>query len=318
MAKVHNILPNICHGTGEGPHWDEKTQTLYFVDIPDLAFYPHGAIFKWKPSTPASQVEKFEFENKYVTFISPTKQGKFLVGVNQDIVEFDWSTKTHTTLHTVDDSKKTRMNDAKISPEGRLFCGTMSLEKSPGICFEEGSGTLYGLDTDHKLKVLDSNFTICNGLAWTKDRKTFYFTDSTPRKIYAYDYDVANFTISNRRVAIDFALWPLEDTGLPDGCTLDSDENLWVACYYAGKVICFDPRTGKRLTEVLIPAKGTTSVCFGGANMDELFVTSSRAGRTKEQMEGDEREAGSLFKVTGLNVKGDHMWEFGAWLGDIM
>jgi len=231
--------------------------------------------------------------------------------VDRDVVEFDWSTKTYTTLHTVYENKQTRMNDAKISPEGRLLCGTMSLERTPGICFEEGIGSLYGLDTDHKLKELDSGFTISNGLAWTKDHKTLFFTDSTPRKIYAYDYDAASFTISNRRVAIDFAQWPLEDTGLPDGCCIDTNENLWVACYYAGKVICFDTQTGKRLTEVLIPAKGTTSVCFGGANMDELFVTSSRAGRTKEQMEGSEREAGSLFKVTGLNVKGYHMFEFG-------
>ena len=36
----------------------------------------------------------------------------------------------------------------------------------------------------------------------------------------------------------------MESHGFPDGMCIDTDGNLWVACYAAGKVICFDPTTG--------------------------------------------------------------------------
>lgn len=31
--SVSVLLENVCETTGEGPHWDEETQSLYFVDI---------------------------------------------------------------------------------------------------------------------------------------------------------------------------------------------------------------------------------------------------------------------------------------------
>ncbi len=51
---------------------------------------------------------------------------------------------------------------------------------------------------------------------------------------------------------------------------------------------------------VKIPgAKQITSCCFGGLNLDELYVTSGRLGDMTDQPNG-----GSLFKVTELGVKG--------------
>lgn len=31
--SVSVVLKNVCHTTAEGPHWDEKTNDLLFVDI---------------------------------------------------------------------------------------------------------------------------------------------------------------------------------------------------------------------------------------------------------------------------------------------
>jgi len=311
MAKVHNVQRGIFRGTGECPHWDDKTQTLHFIEIPVSS--PHGRVFQWKPTSPASELKEFEFKNKCISFVCPTKQTKYLLGANQEIIEFDWKTKTHKVVHQVDQGKVTRLNDAKCVPGGHLVCGTMPVRKSTSDPWEEGIGSMYGVDTSNTLKVLDTGFTISNGVTWTNDTKTIFFTDSLPRKVYAYDYDSAAFSISNKRTAIDFGKYPVADMGAPDGCCVDTKGRMWIACFNAGKVVCVDITTEQILKEIVFPTKVVTSLCFGGANLDELYVTSSKFGLTEEQLATTEREAGSLFKVTGLDdAKGEPMIEYGA------
>ena len=61
---------------------------------------------------------------------------------------------------------------------------------------------------------------------------------------------------------------------------------------------------GKLLQEVEIPgAKRITSCCFGGPNLDELYVTSCAFDFTEDDYK-EQPNGGSLFRVTGLGVKG--------------
>lgn len=60
---------------------------------------------------------------------------------------------------------------------------------------------------------------------------------------------------------------------------------------------------GKELQTINIPAKEITSCCWGGKNLDEMYITSARNMMTEE----DKIEtplAGSVFKVSGLGYKG--------------
>lgn len=61
--------------------------------------------------------------------------------------------------------------------------------------------------------------------------------------------------------------------------------------------------SGKVLQSIDIPAERVTSVCFGGDNLDELYVTSSRSHYSEAQL-AKQPLAGSLFKITGLGSKG--------------
>ena len=54
------------------------------------------------------------------------------------------------------------------------------------------------------------------------------------------------FKTGNRRVAVDLNQYSVEEYGLPDGMTIDTEDKLWVACYGAGAVFKFDPQTGKQ------------------------------------------------------------------------
>lgn len=94
--------------------------------------------------------------------------------------------------------------------------------------------------------------------------------------------------------------------GVPDGMTIDASGRLWVANYNGSGLYVFDPHRPDAVAEyVRMPAACTTSLVFAGANYSELYVTSSRAGYTAEQVAADPL-GGSTFHVTGLpgNARG--------------
>ncbi|XP_049845480.1 regucalcin-like isoform X2 [Schistocerca gregaria] len=105
----------------------------------------------------------------------------------------------------------------------------------------------------------------------------------------------------NRRTVFNFEEQGVE--GFPDGQTIDTEGKLWVACYGGKQVIQVDPASGKLLQRVDIPALNVTSVAWGGAGLDELFVTSAFDGMTREELERLPM-AGCSFRVTGLGAKG--------------
>ncbi|XP_037678325.1 regucalcin isoform X1 [Choloepus didactylus] len=90
---------------------------------------------------------------------------------------------------------------------------------------------------------------------------------------------------------------------IPDGMCIDTEGKLWVACYNGGRVIRLDPETGKRLQTVKLPVDKTTSCCFGGKDYSEMYVTCARDGIDPEGLLR-QPEAGGIFKITGLGVKG--------------
>jgi len=92
--------------------------------------------------------------------------------------------------------------------------------------FEREAGCLFVVERDRKTfrKAL-SGISISNGLAWTSDAKTMYYIDTPTKQVYAFDYDAVEGQISNKRTAFVIP----QDTGMPDGCCIDTQGNLWVA-----------------------------------------------------------------------------------------
>jgi gluconolactonase len=307
--SVEVALKNIFHGTGEGPHWDENENALYFVDLADKN-HPDGRIFKWTPAD--NHVEERSFDKQFVTFVIPCEEDANLsiISLDQTIGIYDWTKDKFTQHAQVDDGKKTRFNDGKCDPRGRIWAGTMSLEKSPAVVYEEGSGSLYSFTTSTGVQHHDDNITISNGLAWTSDNKRMFYIDSFPRKVYAYDFNEETGEINNRSVLKDFSVLSIEDYGFPDGCCIDTEDRLWVAMYNAGKVVVLNTTTGDIEQEILLPAKRITSVCFGGENYDILYVTSGLTGLTEDEFKNEQPLAGSIFKVTGLNARGSKAQKF--------
>ncbi|GAB1605454.1 regucalcin-like [Argonauta hians] len=291
---VSVVLKNVCSTTGEGPHWEENSQSLLFVDIQS------GGISKWNSGDNSHTKIKADGN---ISFIIPRQSGGYVVSQDTKLADFDWESGQVEPFLTVESDKDdNRFNDAKCDSNGRLWAGTM--EEFKGSMELVGAGHLYRVDPDRSLHTIKDKINISNGMAWTSDNATMFYTHTLPRKVYSYDYDINTGDISREQVVVDFEGKELREFGLPDGMTIDANNKIWLACFFSSQIFQIDPETGKTLQSIKFPASQVTSCCFGGKNLDELYVTSSAFGLNEEQLKNEEEFAGSLFKVTGLGAKG--------------
>ena len=140
--------------------------------------------------------------------------------------------------------------------------------------------------------------TISNGMAWTEDNETFYFIDTPTREIKAFHYDLETGEIEFIRIAVEIP----EELGMPDGMCVDREGMLWVAHYGGAGVYRWNPETGKLLEKIDIPAPHVTSCCFGGENLDHLFITTAQENLSAEDIKKYPK-SGNVFLVK-TNTKG--------------
>lgn len=288
---------------GTAPHWDNDTQTLYYVSVfsNTLIKYVDGKHF-------LSKLDGMP------TFIIPIegKPNHFAVGLNRKVVEVEWhgrdgGAKVIRTIAEVDkENPKNRFNDAKADPKGRLFAGTMGHEYEPGK-FNLKKGSLYRFEADGSPQKLIGDIDISNGLCWDVADKAFYFIDSFEYTIRRYDYNLETGEISNPRNVFSMAEYnkalgndEKKMTGIFDGMTIDTEGNLWVANFDGYQVLEIDPKKGKLLQVIPIPSLQVTSATFGGPELDILYVTSASMNRGQEQV----APAGATFAITNTGARG--------------
>jgi len=261
---VENEAYDLC----EGPHYDEKLGLLLHVDI-------NGhKVCKLNVTSHVSECIEL---TDLLTLVHPYAEGgdNFLVTQRNKIVHLNWKTKANEVIAEVakDQGGKERFNDGKPDAKGVLWLGTI-LEGNGGVV--PGKGNLYRYDGATKTFVKQAdNFTLTNGMTWSNDNKKMFVNDSEGRKIYKFDFDLERGTLSNKIVLVDCVNnADFKDGEYPDGLTIDSNGHLWSALYGGGRVVRVNPDTG-RVEESVAVGGGplTTSVAFGGANLDELFVT---------------------------------------------
>jgi len=158
------------------------------------------------------------------------------------------------------------MNDCTADPAGRLLSGSCFYNANES--YERGK--LIQIDTSGRGRVLDDGFDLANGLAFSPDGRTLYFADSVARRIYSYDYKPTTGDIGRRRT---FVQVPVTE-GLPDGLAIDAEGFVWSAQWYGSCIVRYDP-DGKVQKRITTPAKQTSSLAFGGADLDTLFITSA-------------------------------------------
>ncbi len=282
---------------GEGPTWDAKTQTLYWVDILEKRLHYHHA-------------DEYGFIqlDDMPGCLAPCKDGNLIIAMSRASEEFaeernrfasfEPTSAKVTTLAFISEPANNRFNDGKCDPSGRFLAGTMNMdEKSP-------TGALYSFDGQSVTTLLDG-IRISNGLAWSPDYKTFYYIDTPTRAVKTFDYDLSTGQIANQRVVISVP----EAFGWPDGMTSDTDGNLWIAMWGGAQVTHWSPRNGELLEQIPLPAKNVTSCVFGGESLNELYVTSARKGLDNAEIAAY-RHSGGLMRME-TKVEGMPTFEFG-------
>jgi len=200
------------------------------------------------------------------------------------VVEDDGKT-VRLVCHPEKGRDENRYNDGKPDRSGRLFLG--SLNKAD----RDPTGALYRINVDGSCRELDGPFVCANGMDWSLDNRIFYFVDSGSRNIFAYDYDPATGDLENRRVLATVAA----EEGTPDGMCIDTEGFLWVAHWNGWRVSRFDPQ-GRRERQIRMPVPQPTSLCFGGPNLDRLYITSAAMDLDRPTLEAAPL-SGSLFML---------------------
>ena len=77
---------------------------------------------------------------------------------------------------------------------------------------------------------------------------------------------------------------------MPDGMTIDTDGNLWVAMWGGWSILCCNPYTGEIIDRINIPVSNVTSCTFGGRDMSTLYITTARAELSEKEKKEQELE----------------------------
>jgi len=226
-------------------------------------------------------------------FVLPRRAGGLVLGTQRGLATFDpQDDRLDVFARPEADRPRNRFNDGRCDPCGRLWAGTMDVDCAAG------AGRLYRVGADRSVQRMLDGLSISNGLCWSSDGSTFYFIDSAARRVDAFDLDAVAGTIACRRpaVRVDASL------GFPDGMTIDEEGMLWVAHWGGGAVRRWDPRAGRLLASIDVPATHVSSCCFGGPRLGDLYITTAWSGLTGQQRR-DQPLAGSLF-VARPGVRG--------------
>jgi sugar lactone lactonase YvrE len=269
---------------GEGPMWSTRDQVLYWVDILAPAVHRHDPVDGKAAQTPLGAM---------VSMVVPQVSGGLLVATPGGLMSLRAEDGTLTPFaHPEAGRSGQRYNDGKCDRLGRLWIGSMDMGAAPN------RGALYRVDPDGRWTTMDSGFTVPNGLGFSPDNTRMYFADTYRQTVYEYDFDLAAGTVANRRPLIVFDA----DDGKPDGMTVDAEGCLWVAVWDAWRVSRYSP-SGQELMRIRLPVPRPTSCCFGGANLQTLYVTSASVRLSGEALAAAPL-SGALFALEVPGIRG--------------
>jgi len=264
--KVQQITgPVAFHG--EGPVWSEGWGGLRWVDM--LA----GDVLSLSPD---GQVAR-RHVGEVAAALRPRMQGGAVIAVERGFA-LESPDGTVEQLGEVWSDHGVRMNEGGCDPDGRFYAGSMAYDQSPG------AAAVYRLDPDHSVHLVFDGVTVSNGIEWSPGGTRAYYNDTATYAVRIFDYD-RDAGLTAGRVFADVA------PNRPDGLTVDGDGGVWVALSNGGAVRRYTPE-GVLDELVELPTKKVTACTFGGPDLDQLYITTSREGIAPA-----DKLAGSLFRA---------------------
>ncbi len=262
LPTIHILNDSRCV-VGESPLWSAAEQALYWVDIESRQLH------RWQAGNGQSQQWPM---SERPACIALHADGGLLCALEASLVHLVPHDDGHsdlTTLASVTHSQAgMRFNDGRCDRAGRFWVGSMVMN----MALAAPAGVLHRLHDGAVTQPLGLPLVVPNGLAFSPDGRTMYLSDSHPsvQRIWALDL-AADGTPTRQRVFVDMQQHP----GRPDGAAVDVDGAYWCCANDAGLVHRFTP-DGRLDRSIAVPVSKPSMCAFGGAQMDELYITSIR------------------------------------------
>lgn len=287
---------------GEGPFWEEETNTVRFLDVEKQEL--HRVDINKGPSS-HRLVKKLDISIGCTADIEGNDKefifgGKYGYGIaNKETGDYRWVQKVWSEDELkANKHEKFRGNDGAVDSQGRFWAGFMF---DPLVEEMRSDGAVFRLNPDGSLDRPLSDICIPNGTTWNKKDDTMFFADSPDKIIYQFDFDPKTGSVTNKR---PFFTMPKDnkygENAVPDGHCIDEEGYMWTALHDGGRVLRISPQ-GEVVAEIKLPTSQITCPCFVGT---QLFITSSGGGGPS----GDDGKpvdnfAGSCFMID-VGVRG--------------
>lgn len=252
----HDIVAcDTCDVLGEGPIWDPRVRRLVWLDI------ERAMVHTVDPDHGDAETQQV---TDGITALGLRASGGYVVAARTGLGFWDrGAAEAEVVEHPERDRVDGRFNDGAVDPWGRFWAGSAG----PG-----SSSALYRMDPDRSVTRIRTGVTVSNGIDWSPDARTMYFTDSRRHIVTAFDLDPSDGTIVGERVFVSTEGEP----GVPDGLTVDDEGCVWSVRWGGAAVYRYDP-VGRLDRVIPLPVRYPTSCAFGGTMLDLLFVTSASA-----------------------------------------
>jgi len=289
-SQTFKVFADANFTVAENPLWNETEQMLYWKG------WLAGRIYRKALNRPPSDFETFHLPIGKIGGFVFTKDGSLLIFASHGRV-WHWRPGNAPVkiaeMPGADD--KTYFNDLIADPEGRVFVGVLGHDffnklKRPKAKW--GNGSLWRFDVNTRsFHCIEPQTGYCpNGMGFSSDLKRFYFAVTDENTVYCYDYNRATGELSNRK--------PFLKSPCCDGMTVDAEDCLWIAEASGNALVRYSPQ-GKLLTKLNLPARGASSLTFGGVECKTIFATASDYPKGSDSSVG----AGGVF-LQEQDVKG--------------
>jgi len=262
VVKADNIL-------GECPIWDDKLQLLCWIDIQDKRFFTYN---------PTSMLTN--------TYELPERCGSFCMcnnGLNYYLFAFEngpcfYNPYINKILYRIfnyhENTHYLRLNDGRCDRFGNFVVGGIVESNSND---KDTRTVIYKINKDLSYSTLIDGIKVTNSICFNIDGNKMYYTDSrsSPKVIYEADYNENIKVLKDKKAFVKWIMNADNNIGLPDGSCIDSDGYLWNAQFLGSKIVRYDPN-GNIDMVIDIPETNPTCCCFGGKNLDTLYVTTAK------------------------------------------
>ena len=166
--QIESLITSNNH-LGEGPIWDEQSQSLFWVDGTGNRV---GKPSLWRMEYASQKISNW-YLDKEIGAMTIRQNGNAILALSDGFYSFNFSDESLEPIVLInEDNPRVRLNDGKTDRRGRFIVGGMDDKEEQDIC------SLWSLNSDFSVTQLETNIICSNGPCWSPDNPIFYFADT--------------------------------------------------------------------------------------------------------------------------------------------